>query len=51
MSKVDVKDFNELKKQKDQLEGDLQREKNRYEALKELQKTYYPEATLKEFKN
>lgn len=47
MSKVDVKDFNDLRRQKELLEGDLHRERSRYEALKELQKTYYPDATLK----
>ena len=40
-----------MRRQKESLEGELAREKSRYEALKELQKTYYPESALKELKS
>lgn len=50
-SKNDPKEYETLRRQKESLEGELTREKSRYEALKELQKTYYPESALKDLKS
>lgn len=51
ISKNDPKEYETLRRQKESLEGELTREKSRYEALKELQKTYYPDSALKELKS
>jgi predicted nucleic acid-binding Zn-ribbon protein len=51
LGKNDPKEHDNLKRQKELLDSELTRENNKYESLKELQKTYYPESVLKELKS